>query len=408
MEEHAGQREALPEFFERVGALRGARATTSSPSPGRSSATSSTGSTASAWRRTRSPATGRSRAAVAEREGYFPDGADVFVVHPPTGLHGLAPHEGGRWLFTVSRLDAPKRIDLLIRAMGLVRAKVELHVAGTGPAEAELRELAAGDRRITFHGRVAEETLAALYAGARAVAFVPHEEDFGLVTLEAMRAAKPVITATDSGGTAELVTHGVNGLVAEPTPEALAAAIDELWSDRRRAKRMGRAGLERSRAVTWDALVRELERWQHEPHASIGPQAGRAAKLVVATSFPVWPPRGGGQSRIFGLYSALARLGVAVDIVSLVRPQCPRRDAHDRARRARAARARLAGARHRRVPPARPDRRADDRPRAGAALGPHAPVRRGTGRGGRRGRGGGGLPPVRPAGAGCACAAGCR
>jgi glycosyltransferase involved in cell wall biosynthesis len=44
-------------------------------------------------------------------------------------------------------------------------------------------------------------------------------------------------------------------------------------------------------------------------------------KLVVATSFPVWPPRGGGQTRIFGLYAALARLGVAVDIVSLVARQ---------------------------------------------------------------------------------------
>jgi glycosyltransferase involved in cell wall biosynthesis len=68
-----------------------------------------------------------------------------------------------------------------------------------------------------------------------------------------------VITATDSGGTAELVTHGVTGLVAEPSPEALAAAIDELWSDRRAARRMGAAGLERARRVTWDAVVAELE-----------------------------------------------------------------------------------------------------------------------------------------------------
>ena len=135
---------------------------------------------------------------------------------------------------------------------------------------------------------------------------MPHEEDFGLVTLEAMRAGKPVITASDSGGTAELVSHGETGLVVEPTPEALAAAIDELWSDRRAAKRMGRAGLERARKVTWDGLVRELEAVAVKP------------KLVVATSFPIWPPRGGGQSRIFGLYAALARLGVDVDVVALV------------------------------------------------------------------------------------------
>ena len=37
-----------------------------------------------------------------------------------------------------------------------------------------------------------------------------------------MLAGKPVITCTDSGGTAELVRDGVNGLVVEPTPEALA------------------------------------------------------------------------------------------------------------------------------------------------------------------------------------------
>jgi glycosyltransferase involved in cell wall biosynthesis len=41
-------------------------------------------------------------------------------------------------------------------------------------------------------------------------------------------------------------------------------------------------------------------------------------KLTVATSFPVHPPRGGGQQRIMGLYGALARLGVEVEIVALV------------------------------------------------------------------------------------------
>ena len=41
-------------------------------------------------------------------------------------------------------------------------------------------------------------------------------------------------------------------------------------------------------------------------------------KLVVATTFPVFPARGGGQARILGLYGALGRLGVAVDVVSLV------------------------------------------------------------------------------------------
>jgi glycosyltransferase involved in cell wall biosynthesis len=261
MESNAGRRDCLPELFERVGALRGAPGVRAElfefPGPFIRELVhflDGIGLAPEAIDRY-----GAISASVAEREGYFPPGVDVFVRHPPTGLEGIEPRGGGRWLLTVSRLDRPKRIDLLIRAMAHVRSKVELHIAGTGPAEGELRELAAGDRRITFHGRVSAQALAALYTGARAVAFVPHEEDFGLVTLEAMQAGKPVITATDSGGTAELVTHGVTGLVTEPTAEAIAAAIDELWSRRRVARRMGRAGLERSRDVTWDAVVRELE-----------------------------------------------------------------------------------------------------------------------------------------------------
>ena len=261
MEENVGARDSLPEFFARVEALRGAPGVREDlfafPGPFiRELVRFLDGVALDPGAIARF---GAISAAVAGRDGYFPPGADVFVAHPPTGLAGLGPHEGGRWLFTASRLDHPKRIDLLIRAMGLVRSKVELRIAGSGPASNELRALAAGDPRITFHGRVGTDTLTALYAGARAVAFVPHEEDFGLVTLEAMRAGKPVITASDSGGTAELVSHGKTGLVAEPTPEALAAAIDELWSNRRAAKRMGRAGLERARQVTWDGLVHELE-----------------------------------------------------------------------------------------------------------------------------------------------------
>jgi glycosyltransferase involved in cell wall biosynthesis len=50
----------------------------------------------------------------------------------------------------------------------------------------------------------------------------------------------------------------------------------------------------------------------------VTPERRVDGKLVVATSFPIWPPRGGGQVRVYGLYAALARLGVDVDIVALV------------------------------------------------------------------------------------------
>ena len=56
-------------------------------------------------------------------------------------------------------------------------------------------------------------------------------------------------------------------------------------------------------------------------HGAAAPARADRSKIVVATSFPIWPPRGGGQSRIFGLYAALARLGVDVDVVALVARQ---------------------------------------------------------------------------------------
>jgi glycosyltransferase involved in cell wall biosynthesis len=259
MAENSGRRAALPELFERVDALPRARRMSEDvfafPGPvireivhfldgvglvpgavGRYGAVSAT---------------------VRDRDGYFPAGEDVFVVHHPTALQGL--HEGrGKYLFTASRLDPPKRIELLVEAVRALDRRVELRIAGTGPAERELRELADGDARIVFCGRVPERELIDLYAGARAVAFVPYEEDYGLVTLEAMLSGKPVITCHDSGGSMELVADGETGFVADPEPEAIGAAIDRLWSSPRLARRMGRAARERAGRVGWQPLVDEL------------------------------------------------------------------------------------------------------------------------------------------------------
>jgi glycosyltransferase involved in cell wall biosynthesis len=194
---------------------------------------------------------------VAGREGHFPDGADVFVAHHPTALGGFENRRGD-YLFTAARFDNPKRVPLIAEAMAHVKAQVPLRIAGSGPEEGRLRELAAADPRITLEGRVSPERLVELYNGARAVVYAPYLEDYGLVTVEAFEAAKPVITVADAGGPTELVEHEVNGLIAEPTPESLGAAIDRLWSDRGLRKRLGRAGHERARVITWDGVVAEL------------------------------------------------------------------------------------------------------------------------------------------------------
>ena len=72
---------------------------------------------------------------------------------------------------------------------------------------------------------------------------------------------KPVVV-TDVGGTGEVVRHGHSGLlVPSKDPPALAAAINEVLSDRPRAQEMGRTGRRIvEEAFSAQAMVRQMER----------------------------------------------------------------------------------------------------------------------------------------------------
>ena len=75
-----------------------------------------------------------------------------------------------------------------------------------------------------------------------------------------MLSSKPLITCTDSGGPLEFVRHEETGLIVEPQPEALALAMDKLWTDREQAKSWGERGraLYEKLNITWPNVVRRL------------------------------------------------------------------------------------------------------------------------------------------------------
>jgi glycosyltransferase involved in cell wall biosynthesis len=183
------------------------------------------------------------------------------VYHPPRLAGRLVGGPAGDYLLSVGRLETIKRVDLIIRAVALLPAGVRLLVAGDGTQRANIErlieELGVGDR-VTLLGAVDDERLISLYRDAVAVVYPPFDEDYGYVTLEAFLAHKPVITASDSGGTLEFVDDGVNGLVCAPDPEALAAGCSLLWSDRGRAAKLGDAGYDRARLITWDGVIGKL------------------------------------------------------------------------------------------------------------------------------------------------------
>jgi glycosyltransferase involved in cell wall biosynthesis len=183
------------------------------------------------------------------------------LYHPPRLASRLTAGPYGDYVLSVGRIESVKRVDLVIKALTLTDPAVRLVVAGDGTqrANAERAAESAGVKdRVVFLGAVDDERLLALYRDALVVAYPPFDEDFGYVTLEAFLARRPVITCVDSGGPTEFVVSGVNGFVTEPTPAALADAINTLHSNRGAARSMGDAGFEAASRVTWDGVIEKL------------------------------------------------------------------------------------------------------------------------------------------------------
>lgn len=235
-------------------------------------------------------------ATVRDREDYFPPGAEVEVIHHPTLPRPQAvecPQVPQGAIFTASRLDGPKRLDWVVGAYLAAGVDVPLVIAGDGPCRAALERQAAGDPRIRFVGRLSDAELAGAYARALFVPFVPDREDYGLITLEALQAGKPVLTCSDAGGVTELVKDGENGLVTAPNVAALAEGMRRLVQDVGLREALASRAAASVAHIQWPALAAAFSRpWR---------------RMVVVNTFAVYPAQSGGQLRLLHLYQRLAR-----------------------------------------------------------------------------------------------------
>ncbi|HEY3316920.1 MAG TPA: glycosyltransferase [Coriobacteriia bacterium] len=135
----------------------------------------------------------------------------------------------------VGRLVYYKGVDVLVRAMADVPA--DLVCIGTGPLEAELRQLAAAlgvADRVTFLPPQPDDELAAWYRAAAVFCLpsVASSEAFGLVQIEAHVSGTPVVSTRLPTGVPFVNADGVSGLTVPPgDPEALAEALRRLVTD---------------------------------------------------------------------------------------------------------------------------------------------------------------------------------
>ena len=209
-----------------------------------------------------------------------PPGREVTVMHLGTDVERFSPVDAERRAEIRRRLDLPvdafialtvrrlfyrNGLDTLLDAATRVRGLSGMHlvIGGTGPEQAEIKERIARDRLANVHlvGYIPELDLPDYYRAAD-VFILPTRtaEGFGLVLMEAAASGIPSI-ATDSGAPREVVDDGVTGMLVPPdAPDALAAAISELYRSPDLLTEMGRAALRRSAGFTWDRSIDTLER----------------------------------------------------------------------------------------------------------------------------------------------------
>ncbi|MDQ2999746.1 MAG: glycosyltransferase family 4 protein [Fibrobacterota bacterium] len=176
-------------------------------------------------------------------------------------------------ILTVGRVVERKGIVYLLRALPLVSAAMDARVVivgkGDPKVEADLRqvvrELSLEDR-VVFAGKVPEAELIRWYRTCDVFclpAIVDSQgetEGLGVVLLEALNYARPVV-ASDVGGIPDIIKDGRTGLLCpEKDPQALARTLLKLLADPELGEKLGRQGHEFVRKeFSWENVV---SRWE--------------------------------------------------------------------------------------------------------------------------------------------------
>ena len=203
---------------------------------------------------------------VSDRMSQYNGISSVPLYHPCPDMDKFYCSKYEDYILMPSRIGITKRQQLALEAMRLTKTNVKLYIVGRADNRNEKEKLLTYIRehnlqdRVRYFDYVTQEEKFTLYANAKAVLFIPIEEDYGYVTLEAMAASKAVITALDSGGPLEFVTDEENGEVVEPTPIEIARAMDYFMTSKYVAVQMGECGKKKllEMNITWENVVKEL------------------------------------------------------------------------------------------------------------------------------------------------------
>jgi len=188
----------------------------------------------------------------------IPTGIDLDLVDEPRqqvrGDYGIP--DGVPVIAYSGRIAREKNLELLIRAFSALPAglrEARLLLIGGGPWHGQCRRLAQSlgvANRVHFTGYVARGRVFDCLASADVFAFASLTDTQGVAVLEAMALSRPPV-AVRSGAVADVIRDGVDGVLVEPTPDALAAGLTSVLASE--DFRQALAGHARARAEEFSA-----------------------------------------------------------------------------------------------------------------------------------------------------------
>jgi glycosyltransferase involved in cell wall biosynthesis len=198
----------------------------------------------------------------------IPNAIDPSEFNPEGEGHNIRKKhdlQQSQMILYVGRLKYHKGLEYLIESAKHTEADVKYVLVGGGEFKSRLmnltNELKLKDR-IIFAGEVPNSELPQYYSACDIFVLpsVSRLEAFGIVGLEAMASAKPVIIS-DIPGVREVIEDGVCGLLSEPmNPQDLGKKITRLLADPDLRRKMGEAGKQKVlNEFTWEKVVAQTQ-----------------------------------------------------------------------------------------------------------------------------------------------------
>jgi len=193
----------------------------------------------------------------------------IFVLNPGVNVDDFVPGKYKKYFLAPGRIQWYKRIELSIRAFKILyekkkirkfRLKIVGHLMPKDKPILDFLKKEAEGLPVDFHISVSRKELRGYFSNCYAMLFTAKDEDWGIVPLEAMSCAKPVISVNE-GGPKESVLHNKTGFLVDATPEAIAEKMEELIKNTRKHKKMGEEARKHVRKYDWKVFTKKYDEY---------------------------------------------------------------------------------------------------------------------------------------------------